>query len=105
VTKHEFLDQLGLSSEEFRDLLQKFSSFLGTLNEAQRDAVRRSNPSIAEAARTFGPEVTPAELEKILEGMLDGVEFVLFGCFSGRLVNPNLGRSIAPHQPKPEKPK
>ena len=105
MTHEEFLYQLGLSREEFRDLLQKFSYFLGTLNEAQKDAVRRSNPTIAEAARSFGPEVTPEELEKILAGMLDGIEFVLFGCFSGRLVNPNLWRPSAPHQTKPEKPK
>ncbi len=100
MTEQEFLDQLGLSREEFRDLLQKFRVFLETLNESQKDTVRRSNPTIAEAARSFRPEMTPVELEEILAGLLGRIDFVLFGCFSGERVNPNRGRSIDPKPPK-----
>ena len=105
MTKQEFLDRLGLSSEEFRDLMQKFVYFLEPLNEAQRDAVRRSMPTIAEAARSSGPNVTPEQLGEILIGILEGIEFVVLGCHSIRVMNLNPRRSIAHQRPKPKKPK
>ena len=58
MTRQEFLGEVGLSNDEFRDLIQKFVSFLEPLNEAQRDAIHRSLPTIAEAARSLGPDVT-----------------------------------------------
>ncbi|HSY36477.1 MAG TPA: hypothetical protein VK814_12055 [Acidobacteriaceae bacterium] len=105
MTKREFLDQLGLSSEEFRDLMQKFVYFLEPLNEAQRDAVRRSMPTIAEAASSLGPDLTQDQLGEILIGILEGIDFVVLGCHSFKTMNINPGSSIAPHQHKPEKPK
>lgn len=105
MTKREFLDQLGLSSEEFRDLIQRFVYFLEPMNEAQRNAVRRSMPTIAEAARSFGPKVTQERLGEILVEILDGIDFVVLGCHSIRMMNLNPGRSIAPPPHKPDKPK
>ncbi len=105
MRKQEFLDRLGLSSEEFRDLIQKFVYFLEPLNEAQKDAVRRSMPTIAEAARSLGPNVTPEQLGEILLEILEGIEFVVLGCHSIRVMNLNPRRSIAPHQPKTKEPK
>jgi hypothetical protein len=105
VTKKEFLDHLRLSSEEFSDLMGKYVLFLESLNEAQREAVRRSMPSITETARSFGPKMTPEDLEKVLAGILGGIEFVMWGCFSGLERYPNAGRPVAPHPPKPKKAK
>jgi hypothetical protein len=104
MTKREFLDQLGLSSEEFRDLMQKFVYFLEPMNEAQRDAVRRSMPTITEAASSFGPNVTQERLGEILVEILEGIDFVVLGCHSFKTMNLNPRRSIG-HQHNPEKPK
>lgn len=103
MTRQEFLDRLGLSSEEFRDLMQKFVYFLESLNEAQRDAVRRSMPTIAEAASSLGPNVTPEQLGEILREILKGIDFVVLGCHSINVMNLNPRRSIAPHQPEQPK--
>jgi len=102
MTKREFLHELGLSSEEFRDLIQKFVYFLEPMNEAQRDAVRRSMPTITEAASSFGPDVSQERLGEILGEILEGIDFVVLGCHSIRKSNLSPGRSIAPHQHKPE---
>jgi hypothetical protein len=104
MTKQEFLEGLGLSSEEFRDLMQKFGDFVESLNEAQQGVVRRSMPTVAETSRSFGPKMTPKDLERVLAGLGDN-EFVMWGCFSGLERYPNPGRPIAPHPPKPKKPK
>jgi hypothetical protein len=102
MTKREFLDQLGLSSQEFRDLMQKFVYFLEPLNEVQRDAVRRSMPTITEAASSFGPDITQERLGEILREILEGIDFVVLGCHSIRKMNLSPGSSSAPHQHKPE---
>ena len=105
MTKREFLDQLGLSNEEFRDLIRKFVHFLEPMNEAQRDAVRRSMPTIAEAAKSFGPDVTQDSLGEMLVEILEGIDFVVLGCHSIRKMNRNPGRSSAPDQDERERPK
>jgi hypothetical protein len=102
MTKQEFLDKLGLGSGEFRDLMQQFIRFLEPLNEAQRNAVWRSMPTIAEAANSFGPDVTQDQLGEILVEILEGIDFVVLGCHFIRVMNPNPRSSSAPHPHKPE---
>ncbi len=104
MTRQEFLDEVGLSSEEFRDLMQKFVYFLEPLSEAQRDAVHRSLPTIAEAARSLGPNVTQENLGEILRGILDGIDIVVLNCHAISVRNLNRRRSIGtPHESeKPE---
>ncbi|MGD0648148.1 MAG: hypothetical protein ABR971_09160 [Acidobacteriaceae bacterium] len=104
MTRQEFLDEVGLSSEEFRDLIQKFVYFLEPLNEAQRDAIHRSLPTITEAARSMGPKVTPDRLGEILKEILEGIDYVMLNCHAIRVMNLDPRRSIAPHQYKPEEP-
>jgi hypothetical protein len=105
MTKQEFLHELGLSREEFRDLMERFVYFLKPLNEAQRDAVRRSMPTISEASRSFGPHVDEVQLGEILVEILEGINFVVLGCHSFKVMNRNPGSSSAPHPHEPEKPK
>ena len=62
MTQKQLLKLLGLTSEEFRDLLQKFADFQKSLNPAQRDAVERSMPTIAQARRSLGGDLTPEQL-------------------------------------------
>jgi hypothetical protein len=89
MTKEEFLSRLGLSSHEFRELVRKFIHFLDRLTEAERAAVLRSMPTIAEAARSFGPDVTSDELGNILKEILEGIDIVALGCHSFGEMNPN----------------
>lgn len=105
MTRRELLDQLGLTSDEFRDLMQKFVYFLEPMNEAQQDAVRRSMPTIAEAARSFGPRVNEEQLGEILREILRDIDVMVLGCHFIRVMNQNLQGSSAPHQSNPEKPK
>ncbi len=104
MTKQEFLDEVGLSNHEFRDLIQKFVHFLEPLSAAQRDAVHRSLPTIAEAARTLGPNVTQERLGEILKEILEGIDYVTLNCHAISIMNLDPRRSIAPHQHNPEKP-
>jgi len=104
MTKQEFLDEVGLSTHEFRDLIQKFVDFLEPLNEAQKDAIHRSLPTIAEAARSMGPNVTEQRLGEILGEILEGIDYVTLNCHSISVMNLDPRRSIA-HQHKPEEPK
>ena len=104
MTKQEFLNEVGLSNDEIRDLMQKFVCFLEPLSEAQRDAVHRSLPTIAEAARSFGPDVTRERLSEILKEILEGIDYVMLNCHAIRVMNLDPRRSIAPHQHEPEKP-
>jgi hypothetical protein len=62
-------------------------------------------PTIAESASSFGPKVTPEQLEKILAGILEGIEFVILGCYTGDVKKLNPRRPIASHPPKTGKPK
>jgi len=105
MTRQEFLGEVGLSNDEFRDLIQKFVSFLEPLNEAQRDAIHRSLPTIAEAARSLGPDVTQERLGEVLKEILKGIDYVTLNCHAIQVMNLDPRRSVAPHQHKPEKPK
>jgi hypothetical protein len=60
------LDRIGLTDEEFKDLVQKFQTFHESLNPVQRAAVKRSLPNSAAIAATFGPDVTPEHLGQLL---------------------------------------
>jgi hypothetical protein len=70
MTRDEMLKRMKLTDEEFKDLIHKFRNFNNSLNEHQREVVTRSLPTVAVAAKSFGPDVTAGELEKLL-----GIDF------------------------------
>jgi hypothetical protein len=65
MTRKEMLERSGLTEKEFFDLTHKFKAFHDSLNPAQRAAVQRSLPTVAEAAASFGPTVTPDQLDEL----------------------------------------
>lgn len=67
MNRDQMLAALGLSGEQLRDLLNKFCTFLASLEERQQAVVRRSLPTITEALAAFGPEVTEADLLKLFK--------------------------------------
>jgi hypothetical protein len=72
MTRNEMLERSGLTEDEFHDLVHKFGRFYHSLNEAQRDAIDRSLPTAAEAAATFGADVTAEHLGKLFGIELEG---------------------------------
>jgi len=101
MTKQEFLKRLGLSSEEFRDLMEKLVHFLERMNEPQRNAVLRSMPTVAQAATAFGPKITPDQLNKILKEILEGIDTIILGCHSIEVINPTPEGDVAANPPDP----
>jgi hypothetical protein len=71
MNKEQMLQELGLTSDEFNDLLQKYASFANSLDPAQKAVVENSIPKLHEAAASFGPDVTPGDLESLFLGVTD----------------------------------
>ena len=89
MTKEEFLEELGLTSEEFRGLMEQFRLFLAPLNEAQRKVVIRSMTTIADVASSFDPELSIGELNTILTDILEDIELAILGFHIGKVRRPN----------------
>jgi hypothetical protein len=67
----ELLGHLGLSREQLRDLLKRFHDFFESLDERQREVVKRSLPSLKEASDSLGADIDEAGLLKLLEGEME----------------------------------
>jgi hypothetical protein len=67
MTQKEFLKSIGLTREEFSDLLQKYAAFEKQLNPAQLAAVMRSMPTRSQALRSLGGELTAEQLNKLVK--------------------------------------
>jgi hypothetical protein len=67
MNQEEMLKELGVSRREFDDLLTKFHGFVGSLDERQQAVVKRSLPTITEAAASFGPDVKPDDLRRLFK--------------------------------------
>jgi hypothetical protein len=63
----EMLKKLGLTKEQFHDLVRKHAAFVNSLDDHQRAVVRSSSPSVAEAAASFGPDAKPEDLQRLLD--------------------------------------
>ena len=63
MTHDDMLKKMGLTHDEHKDLLSKFSAFHGSLNDNQKKVMARSMPTLEQAAKSFGPGVTPQHLE------------------------------------------
>lgn len=67
MTHDEMLQLLGLSEKELRDLYGTYRAFRDRLNHAQRRHMDvRLEATLAEAAATFGPDVTASDVEDFL---------------------------------------
>ena len=81
MTHDEMLKKMHLTDGELRDLLRKFHSFFKSLDKQQQAVVKYSLPKLERAAKTFGPDVTPDNLEDLLEaaGNENGVAIMSAG--------------------------
>jgi hypothetical protein len=65
MTHPEMLKKLGLSAEEHKELMSKFSTFYSSLSESQKTVVRHTMPSAEQAAKSFGPGVTVEHVQSL----------------------------------------
>ena len=91
MKRTDFLKRLGMSRDDFRDLLQKGHSLRESLNEAQWNAVLRSLPKADVVLKSFGDDVTEDELNAFLQGV--GVESATVegGAFGSKVLGQNPG--------------
>ena len=66
MNRTEMLAKLGLSESEFSDLLQKFHALLSQLSENQQRVVQNSMVKVSDAAASFGPNVSAADVQNLL---------------------------------------
>lgn len=68
MTREEMLKRLGVTEAELRDFLHRFSQFAASLDPKQRAMLERSMPSMEEARKAFGPDVSEEDLLKLFGG-------------------------------------
>jgi len=79
MTHEAMLKKLGLTEAQFGDLLKKHADFMNNLDTAQQKAVKRSMPTLTEAAASFGPNASVADLRALIKkhkpsvGTLSGI--------------------------------
>ena len=66
MNRADMLAALGLSDYEFTDMLQKFNNFMASLEANQQKVIQASIPSAAQAAASFGPSVSPADVQNLV---------------------------------------
>ncbi|HEY4930948.1 MAG TPA: hypothetical protein VII23_05195 [Terriglobales bacterium] len=66
MNRADMLAALGLSDYEFTDMLQKFNSFMASLDANQQKVIQASIPSAAQAAASFGSNVSPADVQNLV---------------------------------------
>lgn len=62
MNREDMLKQLGVSQQQFQDLLQKFEAFFSSLDAQQQQVVKTSMPTVEEAVAAFGAEVKESHL-------------------------------------------
>jgi len=67
MTRAEMLKSMGLTEDEFRQLLVKFGVFYASLRPNQRAVVNRALPSLRRAARSLGRDVASEDLREMLK--------------------------------------
>ena len=66
MTREEMLKRMELTHEELKELLLKLAELRASLNDRQRAVLDRSLPTQSAAAKTFGADVTAADLNSFL---------------------------------------
>jgi hypothetical protein len=76
----EMLRKLGLTEAQYRDLMDKFLKFCQGLDEDQKKLVRHNLPSLEQAAKSFGPDVSVEDFKKFV-----GEKIIIcgLGCMGG----------------------
>jgi hypothetical protein len=67
MTDPQILKQMELSDKELRDLLGRLASAFDGLNEAQKNVMKATLPSLHEALQSFTGEITEQQLLEFLE--------------------------------------
>jgi hypothetical protein len=90
MTQDEFLKRIGLTHEEFVDLVRKFNKFARSLSKTQMMAVEGSMLPLSDAARTFDPDLSENDFADIVDAMVKTVKPtpVMF-IHWGAIFNPN----------------
>lgn len=78
MTRDEMLRRLGLTELELEDLLDKYRQFHKSLSDRQRVVMTRSLPSVEEAIRSFGPDVTVDDMQILLDPNSTGAMFSMY---------------------------
>jgi hypothetical protein len=78
MTRDEMHARLGLSPKDLTDLLNKYRDFHKGLSDAQKAVVTRSLPSIEDAMKSFGPDVTPEDLQSLFDPDSTGAMFSMY---------------------------
>jgi hypothetical protein len=72
MSHDEMLRRLGLENkQDLTDLLTQYTTFVNGLIPAYRLILKRSLPSVEEAAASFGPDVTADDLQKFFDEHCD----------------------------------
>jgi hypothetical protein len=72
MSHDEMIRRLGLKDQQdLKDLLSKYTTFVKGLSPAQQLVLKRSLPSVEEAAASFGPDVTADDLQKFFDEHCD----------------------------------
>jgi|HubBroStandDraft_1064217.scaffolds.fasta_scaffold75485_2 hypothetical protein len=66
MTRSEMLKHLGLTDEEFQNLLLKFRVFYASLTASERAVVNRLIPKFKHVAGLFGGDVSRDDMKKFL---------------------------------------
>jgi hypothetical protein len=79
MTRDEMLRRMGLKDgKELDDLLEAYRNFHKGLSPGQQGVLSRSLPSIEDAAKSFGPDVTPKDLQDLFDPTSSGAMFSMF---------------------------
>ena len=85
VPDEQILLEMGLTNKEVREMEAKFAELARTLDPAQREALKKSTPTAAAAAKTLGPDVTAERLLEFLHARapLDAEMVMIFNGIGG----------------------
>jgi hypothetical protein len=75
MTREEMLKRMRLTEEELHHLLKAFRKFYTSLNQRQQAVVKRSLPSLDQAAKSFGPDVKPPDIVRLFDTDNSGGSF------------------------------
>jgi hypothetical protein len=79
MTSDEMLKRMGFTDRGMLDeLLAKYQKFHDDLKPEQQTVLKRSLPSIEEAAKSFGPDVTPKDLQALFDPSSSGAMFSMY---------------------------
>lgn len=78
MTRDEMLKRMGLTSDGLNDLLKQYREFHDKLKPEQQSVLKRSLPSLEDAAKSFGPDVTPKDLQDLFDPTSSGAMFSMY---------------------------